>query len=239
MASDIEIQLRWLLLLIGIVIVVVIYLFTKKKDRQPPPVSERKKPSGLFSPIANNEQPPAEDVADVDRQAPGLNQNQPSADENSEEIPQTAEQKIITLHIRAAPEEQFSGKDILNIAEQQALIRSGTGERGFFECTTSVDDGEVKVLFCITNMFQPGTFEWRQMDTFQTTGLSIFSQLPAVLPPLDIFRKMLACAHQFATATGGTVLDDQHQPLTDMACQEMEQSLKTYYMRQSQSKEAH
>ena len=243
MEAEAATQLRWILLLIGIAIIVGIYFFTRKNETKRPPVSERKYPGDLRSSTSADDQSASvdADTADVGDSNNDGGELPSPVTEPPEESAADKDRKIIVLHVRAKSGESFPGKDVLSVARQENLIRGGGTEQGFFECAIPADNEKntkPEVLFYVANMFQPGTFEWQQMDSFETNGLSLFASLPASLPPLDVFRKMLSCAERFADVLGGAVLDEQRQPLTDDARRRLEESLKTYYLRQSQSSDA-
>lgn len=135
--------------------------------------------------------------------------------------------KLLVLHVRAKAEKKFAGAEILRIAEQTALERTAGG---FFQRRAPAGgaDSDGPPLFYLANMFSPGVFKWDEMDSFSTSGLSVFAQLPGALQPLETFDELLKCARLFAAKLQGVVLDESRSDLTAQTIQHIKEELQNY-----------
>ncbi len=138
--------------------------------------------------------------------------------------------KLLVLHVQAKARRKFVGPEILRVAEQTALDRASGSDGGFFQrrapdVAAASDDAP---LFYMANMFSPGVFRWEEMESFSTSGLSLFAQLPGALPPLETFDELLKCARLFAAKLHGVVLDESRSDLTVQTIQHIKEDLQAY-----------
>ena len=208
--------LRWILLLIGAAVVFGVYLFSRRS-------SNRADADDSRAHAASN------DVVDDA-------QSDPSPDESpsAAQMPagESDEKRLLVLHVRAMDGHKFSGGDILRIAERAKLKCASGDGGGFFEYFDEQRaqpdlDIEPQPLFYVANMFSPGLFDFRQMGSFSTTGLSLFAQLPGVLPADEVFGRLLAHARLFAEGLQGSVIDENHNEITSRSIQAMRDTFRS------------
>jgi len=89
------------------------------------------------------------------------------------------------------------------------------------------------VLFSMTNMVVPGTFELQTMETLSTPGISLFLSLPMTdYNSMDAFEMMLTTAKTIANELGGEVNDDQHSIMTKQTIEHYRQRIRNFSLRQ-------
>lgn len=220
--------LRGLLLLIGVVFVVSVYLFSRQVSSRRAADDAKAKELSSHKPV----QPSVSEsgrVAAGKRVVPQLTRFASSGQRPS--VGRRGGERVLVLHVRAPSGSKFTGEDILCVAVQAKLERTRSGEGEVFECPAT-GQGQVtpgirpQPLFYVTNMFSPGSLDF-QRSSFATSGLSLFTSFPGVLPPLEVFDRLLACARLFADGLRGTVLDEHRRDLTPGTIQAIRDALQT------------
>jgi len=107
--------------------------------------------------------------------------------------------------------EGFSGRAI-----GQAAVRQGMqfGAMNIFHMK-NVHSVGCRHLFSLANLFQPGEFNLKTLDTFKTQGLILFMIVPCVYNPLKVFDKMVLTANGICKILDGRMLDQERRPLTE------------------------
>ena len=226
--------LRWFLIGIGVAVVIAVYWVSRRESDRASDVP-RVPPSF----------PPG--TAETDRAAPPERVNKPAAEQAGEKdrprvaraaIPDAAGAapggKMLVLHVQSRPpRHEFPGADILRVAEQAGLERAVTaGNNGFFRKRAPGNSAtpEPGALFYVANAFDPGVFKWSEMESFSTSGVSLFARLPGALSPLETFDELLKCARLFADGLQGAVFDESHSDLTSQTIQHIKEDLQAYSM---------
>jgi len=138
-----------------------------------------------------------------------------------------AASKIVTLHV-AAPEGQLmNGALLLEQFEQRGYH---FGDMNIFH---SMHEGQT--VFSVAKMVMPGSFNIRDVDSFQTPGLSLILQLPGPVAADVAFEVLLSEAHEMANALGATVLDADRSTLSKQTVQHMREGINEYVYRQKYS----
>ncbi len=88
------------------------------------------------------------------------------------------------------------------------------------------------VLFSLANMFNPGTFDIDNMETYTTQGISLFMSLPVDGDPSQVFNMMHNAAKKIATEFNGQVLDGQRSVLTRQTVQHYLDRIREFERRQ-------
>ncbi len=246
--------LRWFLLGLGAVVIGAVYWVSRRGSGRSS-ADERKAPTGL-SRNADDAVRPEPDAATapgrriqqwVKRHAGHRDEQaaeKPGEESSRERIaPQVVraepedgaedaetDGKLLVLHVQAKAEGKFVGPEILRVAEQTELERAAGSGGGFFQrhvqgAAAHPDDPP---LFYMANMFSPGVFKWDEMESFSTSGLSMFAQLPGALPPIETFDELLKCARLFAAKLHGVVLDESRSDLTAQTIQHIKEDLQAY-----------
>ncbi len=118
-------------------------------------------------------------------------------------------ERIVTLFVKAAADDEFAGGDIVVAAEKTGLV---FGDMGIFHRLVP-GNPEQGPLFSMASMVKPGSFDMTALDSLRTPGLSLFMTLPGPLPALDAWDTLLPAAQRMAELLGGTLQDDQHNTL--------------------------
>jgi cell division protein ZipA len=107
--------------------------------------------------------------------------------------------------------EGFGGRAI-----GQAAVRQGMqfGAMNIFHMK-NVHSVGCRHLFSLANLFQPGEFNLKTLDTFKAQGLILFMIVPCVHNPLKVFDKMVLTAKGFCKILDGRMLDHERRPLTE------------------------
>lgn len=98
----------------------------------------------------------------------------------------------------------------------QAAVRQGMqfGAMNIFHMK-NVHSVGCRHLFSLANLFQPGEFNLKTLDTFKTQGLILFMIVPCVHSPLKVFDKMVLTANGLCKILDGRMLDHERRPLTE------------------------
>lgn len=144
-------------------------------------------------------------------------------DEQSADDPKYA-QKIITLHVVAAPNTVLSGEQLLGMFERRGYH---FGDMNIFH---SMHEGET--VFSVAKMIEPGYFDINDMLSFQTPGITLILQLPGPVPADVAFAVLVSEAYEMAEELGASVLDEQHSTLTKQTVQHLREGVYEYMHRQ-------
>ncbi|NTS77368.1 cell division protein ZipA [Catenovulum sp. SM1970] len=137
-------------------------------------------------------------------------------------------EEVLILNVMAAEGQQISGASLLPF-----LLTLGFkyGEMKIFHRHED-SAGSGDVLFSLANMFNPGTFDIDNMETFSTQGLSLFMSLPVTGDPNQVFNMMHNAAKKLAAEFNGQVLDGQRSVLTSQTVQHYKERIREFERRQ-------
>lgn len=130
-----------------------------------------------------------------------------------EESPVDVPVLIIQINLRARTE-AFSGPAIQKATRETGLVMS---ELSIYQRLAS--DG--KPQFNMASMVEPGVFPKRDVESFTTPGLTLFTQLPAPGDGMAIFSDMLFTAERLAAILDGELQDDTHSALSKQTIEHM------------------
>ena len=271
MADNFSVNLRWVLLGIGIVCIAAIYFYTVWNNRRQrdDPYESRQEPelakqqsgttelkqqhltqetdhptqadlveaqsneinehSDAFSLPQDIEIGQADEQVIHSEQLEGIDQEEISSSSDSsaesESAPAVDEpQEIIILYVEQHKDgKHIAGSDLMRFASSRNLVRAGLADQGFFTSTTG--------SFYLTNLLEPGTFNWDEMHRSQLKGVSFFFSLPldkshGEKSATDILDEMSACAVQLAEQLDAQVYDDQHVMLSEEKYQMMKNRVR-------------
>ena len=229
-------ELRWLLIIIGIIIIVAVYVYSRhqyrtknKKDHsrslQPrSTVTAQKKTAHVDIPSLRP------DTSTVKHDKPSWPKTTASPPNNNIDLPasgdtsatekhskpKTKTTELVILHVAALPDQYWQGTQLMEAATKAGLTATDKKIFQYFHQNNS------KVpLFHVANKTKPGTFEWQQMEQFKTQGLSLFIELPVFLSAQEAFLLMHACAQRLAKLLGGEILDVSFKPITQNTIDEI------------------
>ncbi len=123
-----------------------------------------------------------------------------------------AQEFFAILHVVA------KGKDFPGKRLQESIEMAGMeyGDHRIFHFMSDDDSAARKPCFSLVNMMEPGIFDLRTIDAFETTGVSLFMRLPGPMEGLRTFSNMLVTAQALARRLDGQVLDEQRLLLSQV-----------------------
>lgn len=130
-------------------------------------------------------------------------------DTKSEEEGIEAEEVLI-LHV-VMPEGQNMGGAML--LPQLLTLGFKFGEMDIFH-RHAQNDGTGPVLFRLSNMYNPGTFDLDNIEGMNVRGVSIFMTLPCHDDPINNFNMMHNAAKKLSVEFGAKLLDADRNPMT-------------------------
>ena len=202
-------NLRLILLAVGAVILVLIYCHAMYKKR-------REEERYLKKITLSDPKPlPPTLAADDEVTATLPVVDQPITASYQEEVLQDGQ--IISLMIKAPPDQKFSGKAI---AEAALGLGLQFGEMGIFH---DYGDGELasaRAIFSLADLYEPGVFDLDNA-AYSTAGLSVFMRLPSSIEAATAFDRMYDMSRRLATALKGELCQLDGRPLDDAAADRM------------------
>ncbi|MCU7891492.1 MAG: cell division protein ZipA [Candidatus Thiodiazotropha sp. (ex Ustalcina ferruginea)] len=125
-----------------------------------------------------------------------------------EESPVDVPKLIIQINLRSKSK-AFHGPSIEKAMKDTGLQM---GEMPIYQRTAT--DGSNLPLFSVASMVEPGIFPKKEIESFSTPGLTLFTQLPGPGDGMPIFSDMLFTAERLAAMLDGELHDDTHSALT-------------------------
>lgn len=232
-------ELRWILLLLGLLVLAGVYMWSRRRWRRPweepegdhrrEPTLETRPPWERIAPAEPGRSPApgpaARGAAPRGRHSPTEQAEMPLPEPGPDEPASTAgePEKILVVHVRAAPGEVFEGSELEQIFQAEGLAY---GKLGAYHLL----GGRGRSLFMVASMVEPGTFPEEEMNGFTTRGLSLFMVLPGA-GDADTLARMIACARRMASRLGGEVLDDSGSTLTNQRATHMREEIIEFQRR--------
>jgi cell division protein ZipA len=130
--------------------------------------------------------------------------------ENSAPEDKAREAQVIVLYLTAVPGTSISGAAIVDAMQSVGMH---FGEMGVFHHPGLKGAKAGESLFCLANMFEPGSFDLKQMHTFQTRGLVLFTDPSSSTDKSVVFELMLSTAKRLQARLNAELRDAQHNPL--------------------------
>lgn len=192
-------QLRLIIILIGVVFIAVVYLLSRQRG-QHHRATQRNEPSLDASQMAAVPDDLVPLPAPVPVHSPG--------DE--------ARKLILSLHVTSAEPGGFGGAQVL-----AALQSSGLQYGQYQVFHRLLNNHPQNSVFSVANLVEPGVLSPQDLPQQRVPGLTLFLVLPGPQDGVLACADMLATARALARLLGGTVRDDQRQPLTPQAAQQI------------------
>ncbi len=235
--------IRLILIAVGVILILALYLWERHREHQEgdyheedddlfedegafddQPIPPRREPLLGREPKASERiRPPAADHPP----GPSSDLAQSAADAAAARArpaklrPEKAAEPLLIQLSVSARRYPFRGPEIMEAAASCGLY---PGEMDIFHCFDEFDD-ETRIYFSMANLVKPGTFPFKDMESFSTPGLVLFAQLEGNPEDLTIFDEMLATARKLALTLNGDVLDEHRQPLTVQKEEELRQAV--------------
>jgi cell division protein ZipA len=128
---------------------------------------------------------------------------------------------IIILTVVARSRMGFRGRDIIQILEERSLQY---GEMNIYHAYSPGG----RPIFSVANMVEPGTFDLETIDTFTTSGLTLFLRLPGPAGGFAAFDAMLDTARLLAERLHGEIRDERRNVLTTQALEQTRERILTF-----------
>lgn len=135
----------------------------------------------------------------------------PTKEKQPEEKPDEGPREILIVNVMARAGENISGAELRQAFAEQKLK---FGEMGIFHRHFE-NDGDAAVIYSVANIVEPGSFDFAEMDTMETPGLSLFLALPAACPAIDAYDDLVYTARAIASAVGGELKDENRSTFTN------------------------
>ncbi len=216
-------ELRWLLIIIGIVIIIAVYFYSRRqhnaKDEQtffrasPPedPLMRKQKTEVSDIPSLRIKISEAKEndklLPEMSTAIPNKTES-PRLDTPSEESSED-EPTLVILHVWAHSGQYWKGAELMKVAAGAGLTPSKKNIFQYFHQNNSMTP-----LFHVADKNKPGTFEWDRMEQLKIEGVSLFMELPTFCSAYDAFLLMHACAQRLSNLLEGEILDRSYKPLT-------------------------
>ena len=132
--------------------------------------------------------------------------------------------KIVTLYVAARAGQVLRGPDIVVAAEKAGL------SYGYMNVFHRLADGRADggPIFSVANIKKPGSFEMADIQALETPAIAFFLTLPAPIPALDAWEKMLPTAQRMAELLDGVVLDESRNALGRQRIAHLRDELRAY-----------
>jgi cell division protein ZipA len=132
--------------------------------------------------------------------------------------------KIVTLYLAARAGQVLRGPDIVVAAEKAGL------SYGYMSIFHRLVDGRADggPIFSVANIKKPGGFEMADIQSLETPAIAFFLTLPAPIPALDAWEKMLPTAQRMAELLDGVVLDESRNALGRQRIAHIRDDLRAY-----------
>ena len=132
--------------------------------------------------------------------------------------------KIVSLYVAARAGTVLRGEDIVVAAEKTGMdfghmsvfhrLLEGHPERG--------------PVFSMASIIKPGSFDMATIRELETPAIAFFLTLPAPVPALDAWEKMLPTVQRMAELLEGVVLDDSRNALGRQRIAHIRDELRAY-----------
>ncbi|MFQ5994829.1 MAG: cell division protein ZipA C-terminal FtsZ-binding domain-containing protein [Acidiferrobacterales bacterium] len=129
---------------------------------------------------------------------------------------------IATVNILADNNESFAGSAIDEAARHHGMR---PGAMNIFHMKNKRSVG-CRHLFSMANLYEPGEFDLKNLDTFRTSGLTLFMTIPCVYDPPRVFDKMVQTATSMSDMLRGRLADQDKRPLTEAGLSVIQQQIK-------------
>ncbi len=222
--------LRWSLLAIGVAVVVGVYLWSRWQHARR---DEGGSAGGLARrrTLSDPGQEPVDDAVEGELRTLGklIEEERPTPPVSGAGAAPNASrstgERIIALHLVAAPDRPFPGASVRSAFEQAGLEY---GPMGIFH-RMGGESGQP--IFSVAALIEPGWFDRDAMSERAYPGLTFFMQLPQGGDMLAGFDDMVTTARQLADALGGELRDERRSALTAQTVEHLREEVREHRRR--------
>ncbi len=139
-------------------------------------------------------------------------------------VQETSTETLMILQLLATEERPYRGYELV-----QTLSSAGFhyGAMNIFHYYADQDEKKER-LFSLASSVEPGTFDLDHIGEIHTPGLYLFMSLKPHENALNNFELMLETAQLLIQDLGGTLCDQQREPLTSIALTHYRSQLYAY-----------
>ncbi|WP_372014175.1 cell division protein ZipA [Pseudoxanthomonas sp. 10H] len=132
--------------------------------------------------------------------------------------------KIVSLYVAARAGAVLRGEDIVVAAEKTGMV---FGHMSVFHRLLE-GHPERGPVFSMASIIKPGSFDMATIRELETPAIAFFLTLPAPVPALDAWEKMLPTVQRMAELLEGVVLDDSRNALGRQRIAHIRDELRAY-----------
>ena len=132
--------------------------------------------------------------------------------------------KIVSLYVAAKAGATLRGEDIVVAAEKTGMV---FGHMNVFHRLLE-GHAERGPVFSMASIIKPGSFDMATIRELETPAIAFFLTLPAPVPALDGWEKMLPTVQRMAELLDGVVLDDSRNALGRQRIAHIRDELRAY-----------
>ena len=132
--------------------------------------------------------------------------------------------KIVSLYVAARAGNILRGEDIVVAAEKTGMV---FGHMSVFHRLLE-GHPERGPVFSMASIIKPGSFDMATIRELETPAIAFFLTLPAPVPALDAWEKMLPTVQRMAELLDGVVLDDSRNALGRQRIAHIRDELRAY-----------
>lgn len=148
----------------------------------------------------------------------------PSQSDSLSPAPAVNKPKIIAIYLIAAADQEFAGYELL-----QAILATGLryGDMQIFHRHIK-KNGKGPVLFSMSSISEPGTFDLPNIGGFSCRGVTFFMQYDAISDPKEALHLMIESAQMMQDDLGGRILAGDRQPLDKATIEHYQQQIDAF-----------
>lgn len=141
-----------------------------------------------------------------------------------------AEPKVVAFYLVAPADQEFIGYDLL-----QAILSVGFryGDMKIFHRHAD-RNGKGPVLFSMSSISEPGTFDLPNIGGFSCRGLTMFMQYDRISDPVHALDMMVDAAVQLQDELGGRLLAGDRQPLDEQTINHYRQKIEAFVLQHTE-----
>ena len=224
-------MLRIGILVAGVLLLVAIFLFGRpKKPSQGRRIETAERDTARVEPslAGDDTSEQMQDYNDerVSQPELGLAGGTPVAGVESElgKRPSQDFDKIVSLYVAAKAGQVLRGEDIVVAAEKTGMV---FGHMSVFHRLLE-GHPERGPVFSMASIIKPGSFDMATIRELETPAIAFFLTLPAPVPALDAWEKMLPTVQRMAELLDGVVLDEGRNALGRQRIAHIRDELRGY-----------
>ncbi len=121
-------------------------------------------------------------------------------------------EQVLSLILKADEGTTFKGSEFLPLLLSQGLRH---GEMGIFHRHAGASGKPGSVIYSVANAINPGTFDLKNIEIFETPAFAFFLTLPGPEDSIIAYEGMIRTMMLLKKELGGEVLDEDKIPYTE------------------------